>query len=251
MKDRFRMPRTLLCVVLALTIPFAFAGCKDKTEKLTEKLSDKYLSDRHVEEKYKDPDGKVAFKVDCILPELDDSDNPRYSSFNKIMDSIVSESESSAKTVIANKIYEKGKPWKETGGYTVPYADYHYISVLIELQREASSGNISEYPTAFTFSLDSGKQCSLADFGKVSSDYLQTQLAKAVMTKISDSGAAVPELSVIRSAFDMTDFVLTPQGFDLYITKISLSGFSGVENHYGFTFDEVANLLDLPNVPEQ
>ena len=61
MKDRFRIPRTLLCVVLALTIPFAFAGCKDKTEKLTEKLSDKYLSDRHVEEKYKDPDGKVAF----------------------------------------------------------------------------------------------------------------------------------------------------------------------------------------------
>ena len=90
MKNKFRILKTLLCVILIIAVPFAFAGCKDKTEKQTEKLADKYLSDRHVEEKYKDSEGKVAFKVDYILPELDESKDQRYSAFNRIMDSIES-----------------------------------------------------------------------------------------------------------------------------------------------------------------
>ena len=249
MKNKFRILKTLLCVILIIAVPFAFAGCKDKTEKQTEKLADKYLSDRHVEEKYKDSEGKVAFKVDYILPELDESKDQRYSAFNRIMDSIESESQSNAKTVIANKLFEKGKPWKETGGYTVPYASHRYVSVLVEIQREATSGNVTSNYTPVTFSLVDFKQCSLSQFGKVSSDYLQTQLAKAIMTKISESGASVPELSTIRSSFDLTSFVFTADGFTIYFTNSSLSGFSGVKECYDFSFDEVSNLLQLPNQP--
>ncbi len=253
MKDKFRVFRTVICFILIIALPLVFAGCKDKTEKQTEKLSDKYISDRHVEQKFKDPDGKIAFKSDYILPKLEIKgvNEQSISSFNRLMDAIESESQSSAMTVIANKLYEKGKPWKETGGYTVPYASPRYISVLIELQRETSSGKINTTYIPVTYSLIDYNQSSLTKFGKVSSDYLQTQLAKMLMTKISDSGAAVPELSVIRSAFDLTSFVLTSDGFVLYFTNSSLSGFSDIADYYSFTFDEVSNLLDMPNIPEQ
>ena len=250
MKNKSALLKAAVCVVLAFAIPFALAGCKDKADKQTEKIAGRLISERHFEEKYKDPDGKVAFRSDVILPQLDEKDEPQYSAFNKIMDAVISESESSAKTVIANKLYEKGKPWKETGSYTVPYASEKYISVVVERQREAASGNVSYYYTPVTFSLSNCTQSSLSAFSKVSSDYLQTQLAKALMAKISQSGASVPEFSVIRSSFDLTDFVFTSGGFDIYFTKNSLSGFSGVQTHYGFTFDEVADLLNLPNIPE-
>ncbi|MBQ6266088.1 MAG: hypothetical protein IJK60_11630 [Clostridia bacterium] len=249
MSNKFRILKTLLCVFLVTALAIAFAGCKDKTEKQTEKISGKLFSDRHIEEKYKDPDGKVAFKVDYILPELDEKENQRYSAFNRIMDAIESESQSNAKTVIANKLFEKGKPWKETGGYTVPYASYRYVSVLIEIQREASSGSVSTNYTPVTFALDDCKQCSLSQFAKVSSDYLQTQLAKALMSKISESGGSAPELAAVRSSFDLTSFIFTPDGFTIYFTNSSISGFSGIEECYDFTFDEVSNLLQLPNQP--
>ena len=251
MRDKSGILKSLLCVLLVIAVPFSLSGCKDKAEKQTEKLSDKFLSDRHVEEKYKDPEGKVAFKVDYVLPQLDDSKEQRYSAFNRIMDSIESESQSNAKTVIANKLFEKGKPWKETGGYTVPYASYQYISVLIEIQREATSGSVSTNYIPVTFSLIDSKQCSLSQFGKVSSDYLQTQLAKAIMTKISESGGSAPEPAAVRSSFDLTSFVFTSEGFTIYFTNSSISGFSGVEECYSFSFDEVSNLLQLPNQPAE
>ncbi len=250
MKNKPSIFKAVLCFLLALAAVFALTGCKDKVEKQTAKLSGKFLSDRQVQEKFKSPEGKVAFKTDYTLPVLDEKNNHGYSEFNKIMESIESNSQSTAKTVIANKLFEKGKPWKETGGYTVPYASYHYISVVVDIQREASSGNISEVFTPVTFSLLDGRQSSLAHFGKVSSDYLKTQLAKAIMVKISDSGAGMPELSAVRSAFELTDFALTPTGFDIYFTNSTLSGYSGVADFYSFTFDEVENLLNLPNLPE-
>lgn len=247
MKKSIRIISLFLCAAVLFTMCFALTSCKKKEEKI--KYTSEYITDRRVDETFKDSDGNTAYKLTMVLPQLDEKKIATVDNFNAVISAIEQDSRSTAQAVIGNKLYKKGVPWTETADYELTYASNQYISAVIERRRETSDGRISYMKKPVVFSFRTNSQASLEDFAKINGDNLHTKLANMIIDKINDDGGNPPKIADLRAGFTLEDFALTASGIDIYLQNDSLLSYKGVKDCYSFSFAELTQYLKLPNLP--